>query len=75
MFKLFEWFNDNFGLSICLAGLLIVGLFIWGVKSSINEKTTFMEECMEDLKQYECTALWRQGNKGTTAVPVVIPMR
>jgi hypothetical protein len=58
---------------------LIVGAGIGLTGSSINEgkaRTAFMASCQQDRKEYECTAMWRSGNRGVTAiapVPVIIP--
>ncbi len=32
----------------------------------------FMEQCMEDHKEYECVILWRQGSR-SSIIPIMIP--
>ncbi len=38
-------------------------------------RARFMRQCMEDHKEYECTALWRAGNRsGPDIIPIPIPI-
>jgi hypothetical protein len=49
-------------------GFLFIFLFI----ESNKEIDVFMKECLRDHKQYECTALWRSGNKPVAFAPTPI---
>lgn len=77
-------------LSDFLPGLIVVLLLVvaplWWAWDNLNDaaarelakREAFMSECVADgRKQYECTAMWRQGESNThvVPVPVVIPMR
>lgn len=60
---------------IALFFCAICYLFIASVKEAERKKLAFMEECRQDHKQYECTALWRKGEDTSTVIPipVIIP--
>lgn len=42
----------------------LIGLFFLIMFASYQTYTDFMEECRKDHKQYECTAMYRSGNRG-----------
>ena len=71
------WGLDTFETTLVLIGTVIIGGFILiGVKITEVEakaKAEFMEECMQDLKRYECEAMWRAGNR-RDSTPVIIPI-
>lgn len=56
-----------------LAGVALFGLLM----SDRNVKyKTFMAQCAQDHKEYECVAMWRAGdNLGFIPIPIVIPSR
>lgn len=53
-------------------GLLLVALF-FAAKSESEQRARFMQDCTAERPEYECTAMWRAGEKHTTYIPVVIP--
>ena len=61
-----------------LHGLLVAGIVVlllslpFAIKEDAERQRRFMEQCMQDHKEYECVALWREGEPDT--VPVLIPM-
>lgn len=75
-----EWWDEKVGCLLTLALLVVIGC-IGIVYSCTQENRTFKEfmaQCMKDHKEYECYALWRQGNRDQTAVvpiPIIIPTR
>jgi hypothetical protein len=52
--------------------LLVLGLFWVVAHFSYSEYNKFLEGCQQDHKEYECMAMWRQGDKAY--IPVFIPM-
>ncbi len=71
MNKVIEWFQrrDVFELGMMGGVLLILSLIVVAVTLESNEKAEFMLECEQDRPKYECTAMWRSGDKPT---PIVI---
>lgn len=71
MNKVIEWFQrrDVFELGMMGGVLLILSLIVVAVTLESNEKAEFMLECEQDRPKYECTAMWRSGDKPT---PVII---
>lgn len=54
-------------------GTLIVLLIIVvaiAAKVEMQEREAFMSDCLQERKQYECTALWRAGRASHTTVVV-----
>ena len=46
--------------AFCLYMLTIAGFFFYvAILFENANKKVFMDECLQDLKQYECTAMWR----------------
>lgn len=63
--------------------VLIVALVFWAFAADAEklaaEKQAFVQDCVQDLPQYECLVKWgqyRAGTKGPDVVPVpiIIPM-
>lgn len=67
-----DWLLDNFGWCLVALTLGLAGLITWICVSESRSEDRFMLECQQDHKRYECEALWRSGQKGST-MPVVIP--
>ena len=67
-----NWFWNNLGtiLVLMLVGAGVVAYF--GIQRDREEKARFMEQCLKDRKEYECTAMWRAG--GSHAYPIIIPV-
>ena len=69
----FDFVLDQAG---CFVFLVIGVAFLWfAVWVWRDEEKTFQQwnaECLKDHKQYECTALWRGGNRSVSTVPVVV---
>ena len=65
-------------LSGSLALLLLVGVAVGiyvGVARAQEAHTRFMRQCMEDHKEYECTALWRAGGRsGADLIVLPVPL-
>ena len=57
--------------------VIMIGLVIADGVNASHHRKTFMAECLQDHKQYECDALWGQTRSSpshTTPVPIIIPM-
>lgn len=67
---------DNFGALLLFVVVLMLGL-IFGLGLSLKDRRdAFMEQCQEDHKEYECTAMWRAGSRSSsTVVPMPIIIR
>ena len=65
----------NIILSCVVAGvlLLFVALGYYAVTREREAHARFMRQCMEDHKEYECTALWRAGDRASPDL-IVIPI-
>ncbi|HRN83266.1 MAG TPA: hypothetical protein PK857_00480 [Hyphomicrobium sp.] len=63
--------------SAVVAAVSAVLLFGVGMVSSYRGERQFMAECLQERKQYECVAIWREVNRTTaiTPMPIVIPVR
>ncbi len=64
--RLKYWWYRKRGYFLYFGGLAIMlSLVGYGFGSTEREsriaKETFMEECLTERKQYECTAMWRSG--------------
>lgn len=46
-------------------------LLMEGLKIADARHDRFMSQCMQDRKEYECTAMWRAGNSTAPSVIVV----
>lgn len=53
-----------------IVGLLIVIFF--ASKQMAAERQRFMDDCMQDHKEYECTLMWKEAQPDTQTV--VIPV-
>lgn len=71
-----DWIFNNFGWVLVAAIVVMGALFMAAEKSKSEAKQKFMDECLKERKQYECTAMWRAGQSqsGSTYVPIIIPM-
>ena len=59
--------------SVTVAFLLgFAWLVIYVVKVATASHERFMDQCMQDHKEYECTAMWRAGDSAPPTV-VFIP--
>ena len=61
--RLKRWLSWN----VCylILGMLLAALImvVWvGVSAGLHDRQVFLEECLQDRKPYECTAMWRGGN-------------
>lgn len=69
--KMIKWLMDLPTLEKWIVGS-IVGLLVavgWGSYLAAQDKAEFMRECEQDRPRYECTAMWRAGEK---PAPIVI---
>lgn len=66
-----DWLEKSMGWVLTAITLGVCALLWWGVEESIAARRAFMAECLQDHKQYECTAMWRAGE--SQVVPVFIP--
>jgi hypothetical protein len=70
-----DWIFDNLGkLLIGLIVLMVFLVFVAGY-GEIKQQEAFMADCLQDLKQYECTAMWKSSQPQIVPFPVVIPVR
>ena len=65
MKRIIEWWRHRDGLERGFMGLVaaILLLLALAIILESNEKAEFMRECEQDHPKYECTAMWRSGNK------------
>jgi hypothetical protein len=69
MRDLVYWVNDNWpGIAIIVVGMLLIGTLIGAGKYEQEQKDKFMQECLQDKKEYECTALWRAGSRAQVVI-------
>ena len=61
--------------SCVVAGVLLFfgAVIYYGVTGQREAHARFMRQCMEDHKEYECTALWRAGDRASPDL-IVIPI-
>ena len=60
----------------CVFGGLLAafsGLLVYGVLLSQEDHARFMSQCMQDHKEYECTAMWRAGDQHPLPQVIFIP--
>jgi hypothetical protein len=58
-----------------LVTVLALGAFVgWVVHRSNARYAEFMQGCLQDHKKYECTAMWRAGDKNDIPIMVPIPI-
>lgn len=65
MKKIIEWVRRRDGFELALLGGIgfILGLLVVTLTLDSNEKAEFMDECKEYRPKFECTAMWRSGEK------------
>lgn len=74
-----EWLRENFMILFLLGGLgVAMALMVFSTdaeqKAKKAHEASFMSECQQDRKHYECEAMWRAGEDHEHMIPVVIPM-
>lgn len=65
------------GMASFMAGLLflVAAGVAMGVENGRAQAVHFMEECVQHRPRYECTVLWRAGDRADPAiVPLLIPI-
>lgn len=69
--------GEGWLVALGIVSLIAAGGFLIAAveRDEAKERAAFMAECVQYRKQYECTALWRDGQPKTVAVPVVVPTR
>lgn len=67
-----DFILDYMGWIIAAFVAVIAALLVVAVNHDMEQKAPFMAECMEVHKEFECTALWRDGEP--EYLPVIIPM-
>ena len=70
-----DWILDNFGWFLVAFAVVIIALGVMAGNASMRDRMAFMEDCMKDRKEYECTAMWRAGQPSVVPMPIVIPVR
>ncbi len=68
-----EWIIDHLGWIAMGIGVLLVGLIALAGIAEIQAYTKFMESCLAERAEYECTAMWRGAQ--SRIIPVVVPVR
>lgn len=56
---------------LCIMGAVVLAPFVLLGVYLVRDHRNFMSDCTVDLKEYECTAMWRAG-RGSVS-PVFIP--
>jgi len=64
--ELMDLIRDEWVL-FCLLTVLLFLLGLIGI-SSYEQRQAFMEECVQDYKQYECTVMWRNSTPDTMII-------
>ena len=56
-----------------IAALIVACLFFifMAAKQQAKEREAFMRDCMRDLKEYECTIMWKNAQPDTQTI--IIP--
>jgi hypothetical protein len=62
-----------FGLCVAIVMAAFVAVVWRAIDQQKAAHARFMQQCMEDHKEYECTALWRAGNRSNQDV-IVLPI-
>lgn len=58
-----DFIFEHFGYFV-FAGLMVLGTIMFmGIESYSDARKQFMAECQQDLKAYECVALWNGGGR------------
>lgn len=70
-----DWVFNNLGKCVLLLAGLMFALLVLAVIGESANRADFMAECLQDRKQYECTAMWKSSQPQTTFIPVMIPVR
>lgn len=69
-----DWFKEDGWIIFLILGIL--GITVWIVYVTTRQETAsyqrFMDECLQDHKEYECEALWRSGKPKSEVI--YIPM-
>lgn len=64
---------------IVVAAVAAILWALWSAQKAENRvRDAFFTSCLKDRKDYECMAMWRSGQRGSTTVvpmPIVIPTR
>jgi hypothetical protein len=58
---------------VAVTVLFFVALRYYAITRGREAHARFMRQCMEDHKEYECTALWRAGDRASPDL-IVIPI-
>lgn len=61
-----------FGVGTAILVAVLVGLAWLAVSHENAREDRFMTQCVHDHKEYECTAMWRAGDRSIDIVPVPI---
>ena len=67
-----DWIYDNLGWVFAITLAVVIGFLVFAIKSDMDAEDRFMRQCMQDKKEYECTAMWRAGDSHTTVVPMPV---
>ena len=64
------------GMASFVAGLLFLAASAVAVaaEGARRQHAAFMDECVQHRPRYECTALWRAGDRDPAIVPLLIPI-
>ncbi len=59
-----------------VAGLLFLTAAVVAVAAggARRQHAAFMDECVQHRPRYECTALWRAGDRDPAIIPLLIPI-
>jgi uncharacterized membrane protein len=73
-----DWVDDHIGWVLFSGALLALAGVFWliseGVKADRIARDQFMAECVQHRQNYECVAMWRQGQQTTDTVVVPMPV-
>lgn len=69
------WFPRNFTMiekGIVILIVVMLALILWAGKAQNEARLKFMEGCMRDHEEYECTLMWKEAQPDTQTVIVPV---
>lgn len=64
-----DWIDNHMGLFILAVASFLLALILIAVVVGAKARMEWMEQCMKDKKEWECTAIWRYGSPSSIVAP------